>query len=281
MTRATACLLLSMVALTGDGKAASLRPETLEAWARYVAATELRIETELSSRNGFLVQDFLPAADASRARMAHGDGLVFTAKLVTESPSGRAVKIPKGLAHHWVGSVLIPGAELDDVLEWLISYDDHQRYFDEVTDSALVSRDGDTFEISLRLRRKKIITVHYNTDHVVHYRRHGRDRVSTVSRATRIAEIDAPGTESEREKPVGKDRGFLWRLNSYWRIQQTDRGVIVEIETLSLSRGVPRAVKWLVSPYLSSVPRESLEATLLPIRAANTKRQVLNSAGRD
>jgi hypothetical protein len=42
---------------------------------------------------------------------------------------------------------------------------------------------------------------------------------------------------------------------------------VVECESLSLSRGVPAAVRFLVGPYLDSVPRESLESTLAPIRS--------------
>ena len=84
--------------------------------------------------------------------------------------------------------------------------------------------------------------------------------------ATRIAELDAAGEPTEREKAAGDDRGFLWRLRSYWRFQEVPGGVIVELESVSLSRGIPRAFRWIVGRYLDSVPRESIEATLAPIR---------------
>ena len=42
--------------------------------------------------------------------------------------------------------------------------------------------------------------------------------------------------------------------------------MVVECESLSLSRGVPAALRLFVGPLLDSVPRESLESTLLPIR---------------
>ena len=126
--------------------------------------------------------------------------------------------------------------------------------------------DGDDFRIFLRLRRKKIVTVHYNTEHFVRYTHHGGGRMSSASYATRIAEIENAGAAAESEKALGDDRGFLWRLNSYWRFEQAWGGVIVELESVSLSRGVPVAVRWLVGRYLDSVPRESLEATLEPIQ---------------
>jgi hypothetical protein len=171
------------------------------------------------------MQDSLPEADAKQARRKLRAGEVFSTKLET-AVDGRAIDVPSGLVHHWLGSVFIPNARVDELVEWLQDYDEHHRYFDEVESSRLVSRDGDDFRIFLRLRRKKVVTVHYNTDHFVRYTRHGEGRTSSVSYATRIAEL----------------------------------------ESVSLSRGVPVGVRWLVGGYLDSVPRESLEATLLPIQ---------------
>ena len=80
--------------------------------------------------------------------------------------------------------------------------------------------------------------------------------------ATRIAELDGAGTPREREKPVGRDRGFLWRLNTYWRYQQVDEGVIFEVESLSLSRGIPRLLRWMVSPLVNRTAQDVLTQTL-------------------
>ncbi len=235
------------------------RVETVAAWDRAVEETEARISRELSSRAGFLATDFLSAGqrrDASRALEA---GEVYTTKLPVE------VEIPHGMAHHWLGAVFVPGADVDEVVSWLQEYDQHDQRFGDVEDSRLLSRTDDRFEVFLQLRRKKIVTVHYATEHEVIYRRHDSGRYTSASRATRIAEIDDAGTPDEREKPPGSDRGFLWRLHSYWRFQEVAGGVVVECESLSLSRGIPAAVRWIVAPYLDSVPRESLESTLLPI----------------
>jgi len=238
---------------------AALGGETLAAWDRAVSATESRIEGELSSNAGFLAIDFLPSEERREASRVLEAGEVYTFKLPV------SVDIPHGMAHHWLGAVFVPGAEVDEIVRWLQEYDAHDRRFADVEDSRLLARNGDTFEIFLRLRRKKIVTVHYATEHEVVYRRHGSGRFSSASRALRIAELEAAGTADEREKAPGDDRGFLWRLHSYWRFQQVAGGVIVECESLT-SRGVPAAVRWVVAPLLNSVPRESLEATLLPIR---------------
>jgi hypothetical protein len=236
------------------------RAETLAAWERAVALTESRIARELSSSSGFLATDFLDAEEKKDVSRAFEAGEVYTKKLPVD------VDIPHGMAHHWLGAIFVPGADVDEVVSWLQEYDDHGRRFREVEESRLLSRNGDTFEIFLRLRRQKIVTVHYATEHEVVYQRHDSGRYSSVSRARRIAELEDAGTPEEREKPPGSDRGFLWRLHSYWRFQQIDGGVVVECESLSLSRGVPAALRLFVGPLLDSVPRESLESTLLPIR---------------
>lgn len=253
------------VAIARLAGSAELKPGTLAAWEQYRELTEARIASELSSDRGFLAEDFLPPAGASRARQTLAAGEVFVSRLETHN-QGKPIGVPEGMIHHWVGSILLPGADLARVLAWVQDYDEHEKYFDEVERSRLLSREGDVFWIFLRLRRKKIVTVYYNTEHLVKYTRHGGNRVSSRSTATRIAELDEPGTPGEREKPLGRDNGFLWRLNSYWRFQQKEGGIIVECESISLSRSIPILLSWLIRGYVESVPRESLERTLISIR---------------
>jgi hypothetical protein len=163
------------------------------------------------------------------------------------------VEVPKGRVHHWLGSALVWGATLDEVLAWAQDYDRHQEVFDDVEESRLISRDGDRFEIALRLKRTKGVTVRYDTEHVVSYRRIAASRAFSESRSTRIAQL-------------GGDSGFLWRLNTYWRFEEIEAGVVIECETVSLSRDIPLGFRWLVAPFLRSVPRESLKSALSGMR---------------
>ena len=55
-------------------------------------------------------------------------------------------------------------------------------------------------------------------------------------------------------------------MNSYWRFSEEENGVFVECESLSLSRSIPFGLAWLIGRYVDSVPRESLESTLLSIK---------------
>ena len=255
-------LLLALSVVT-PSVAAELQPKTLAAWENYVRLTEQRIDTELQDQNRFLVMDFAGNRDA---RTLLRSGQIRIQKLKTTGQGGREIGVDNGMIHHWIGAVFVPGARLDALISWVQDYDRHQDYFQEVEKSSLLSRQGDTFEIYFKLRRKKIITVVYNTYHTALYRPHDARRVSSRSFTTKIAELDKPDTPQEKEKPVGNDSGFLWRLNSYWRFQEADGGVYVECESVSLSRSIPFGFGWLIRGFVESVPRESLENTLTSLR---------------
>jgi hypothetical protein len=243
-----------------------LKSETLRAWDRYVELTEKRRNAELDSKRGFLVGDFLPSSARNELREKVRSGGVYSRKMVTLDEERKEIDIPSGMIHHWYGAIFVPGVKLADVLSWVQNYSYSHRHYDEVESSRLLSRDGDVFRIFLRLKRTKVITVHYNTEHEVVYTSHGEGRASSRSYSTKLAEIEAADGPREREKPQGNDSGFLWRLNSYWRFQQQGGGVMVDCETVSLSRSIPKAMEWMIKSYLESVPRESLEQTLVPIR---------------
>ena len=264
MLRGGLAVLLA-AAGTASLAAAELHDETIAAWQRYLEATEQRIDRELAVGGRFLVQDFRD--DAAGARRDVLAGNVRIDKLETRDADGNRIKVPKGAIHHWRGSVLIPGATLDDVLHGLMHGADLTRMQNGVVESRVLDRDGDRLDVFLKLRRKQLITVHYNTEHRVRYTRHRPGAASSRSVSTRIAELADVGSPAEREKPIGRDRGFMWRLNSYWRYQQTDAGVIVECESVSLSRSIPRAIRWMATPIVNRTARQVLTRTLTSMAA--------------
>jgi hypothetical protein len=111
-----------------------------------------------------------------------------------------------------------------------------------------------------------VITVTYNTEHVIEYTRIRGTRALVRSVAARITELADAGTAQEREKPAGDDSGFLWRLNAYWRYEAVPGGVIVECESVSLSRAVPVIVRPVANPIVDRIARESLHRTLSSLR---------------
>lgn len=251
--------------------AADLQPKTVKAWEEYVAYTEARIERELGSDQGFFVHDFLSPSEAAKARRIVLSGEIYSDKLKTQNEEDKKIDVPKGLIHHWLGAILIPDAEIGGVVDLLQDYPSFARQFQEVVESHLLSVNGNVSHVFLKLHRKKIRTVHYNTEHEVELRTGEPDRASSRTVATRIAQLENPDTPEEREFPPGHDSGYLWRLNSYWRFKQVDEGVIVECESLSLSRGIPAAMGWFVNPFTQSIPKQTLKATLDSIRTGLTK----------
>jgi hypothetical protein len=255
------CLLVPFTAA-----AATLQSRTLEAWNGYVRLTEARIESELQSSSGFLRVDFMKAIDAAKVWGMLKNGKVYIEPVHTLDGEGHEFHLQGGMIHHWYGAIFIPDTKVDSLVRWIQDYDHHSRYFKDVERSKLLSRHDNTFLIYLRLTRTKLVTVHYNTNHKAVYRSHGPGRVSSQSVALKIAEIENAGTPFETEEPEGVDSGFMWRLNSYWRFLERDNGVVVECESVSLSRSIPYGLGWLVRQYVSSVPRESLESVLTSIR---------------
>ncbi|MGA7223803.1 MAG: hypothetical protein WBX16_13150, partial [Candidatus Acidiferrales bacterium] len=69
-------------------------------------------------------------------------------------------------------------------------------------------------------------------------------------------------------EPEGHDRGFLWRMNTYWRFEEKDGGTYIECQAISLTRDIPTGLGWMVGPFVTSVPKESLNFTLSTVRAA-------------
>jgi hypothetical protein len=189
--------------------------------------------------------------------------------LETRDASGAVIETPDGLIHHWIGAVFIPRATLAMVLALVQDYDRHQEiYKPEVVRSHLIKHDGNDYQIFYRLREKKVITVTLNTNHDVLYFPIDATHCRSRSVATRIAEVADADQPTEREKPVGHDGGFLWRMNSYWRFEQKDGGVFVEVESVSLTRDIPLGLGWLIKPFVTSIPRESLVMTLGATRSA-------------
>ena len=52
-----------------------------------------------------------------------------------------------------------------------------------------------------------LASAQFNIEQTVEYVRPGGDRAWSRIEATRIAELDDPGSPNEREKPIGNDSG--------------------------------------------------------------------------
>jgi hypothetical protein len=261
-----AAVALANAALPVAAAASTLTPKTKAVWDRYQALVNSRVDGELADPNRFLVQDFFAPAERQQIRRRLEAGEIVIKKM---SLAQFKQNVPDGEIHHWWGAVLAPNVKLDELLSVLKDYDHHAGKFEEVERSRLLSKSDDRYKFLLRLRRSKaFVTVSYNTEQEAVYTVHGPGRVSSRSVATKIAQLDDAGTPEERELPLGQDSGYLWRLASWWRFQQTERGVIVELESASLSRDIPTIVNFIpgLSGYIRNTPKESLHSVLSSVR---------------
>jgi hypothetical protein len=264
-----------------DVMTVDLEPKTQEAFNRYLQVTEARIAKEVTRPGAFLYLEGLPESQRSGILASLRQGNMYIATLETQDASGSDLEVPDGLIHHWIGAVLIPGATLPQVLALAQDYDHHQDiYKPEVVRSRLVHRDGNDYQIYYRLREKKVITITLDTNHDVQYFPIDATHCRSHSTATRIAEVADADQPGEHEKPVGHDGGFLWRMDSSWRFEEKDQGVYVEVESISLTRDIPMGLGWLIKPFVTSIPRESLVMTLGATRSAVEDRIQKRSVGR-
>ncbi len=258
-------LLLSAAAASADAPG----PGTVAAWEQYYTWANRKVGQEMSDPRRFLIEDFLPAAEQASIRKELNSGIIVVRRMTGCIPRGTKFRVPHGEIHHWWGAVLVPNVKLADVIGFAQDYGHQAERFADIEKSRLLKKEDDHFEFFFRLRRTKaFVTVYYNTWQECSYFPRGNGRVWSRSRATKIAELANPGTPNEREKSPAEDRGYLLRLVSWWRFEQTDKGVIVECESASLSRDIPMIVSLIpgVASYIRSTPRESLESVLSTIR---------------
>jgi hypothetical protein len=261
-----AIVMLVAVESALPATSAQLPRERLDAWEEYVRLTEGRIASELAGGGDFLVQDFEGGQQSAEARAELLAGELVVSKMTTRRADDEKVDVPGGMIHHWRGAILIPGVTLDEVLEDVMYPDTAEYQQEDVLETRVLDRGDDWLDLYLKLERSKIVTATYNTEHRVEYTRHSGGRASSRTIATYVRELDDAGTPREREKAEGDDRGFLWRLNSYWRYEQVEEGVLVECESLTLSRSIPFFIAPFVRPMVTGVAKESMDRTLTGLR---------------
>ncbi|MBL8173779.1 MAG: hypothetical protein JNK48_03870 [Bryobacterales bacterium] len=234
--------------------AATLEPATDRFYLNYLQSIEKRME----KRPQFLLID---QVSGLRQRVKGGELFAEERRPQSEPPGG--------LIHHYEGAVFIPNATVSQVLEVVQNYDNHKRYYaPEVMDSKTIQRDGSDFRIRLRLLKKKVITVVLETEHKVRYKQVDPQKWESVSRSTKISEVEHAGSPREEQQAPGTGHGFVWRLDSFWRFQEADGGTYVECTSVSLSRDIPFGMGRMIRPIIADLPFESLRGVLANTRKA-------------
>jgi len=240
----------------------------LATFDRYVGAVEARLELQYRSRVAFLA-----------GMSAENETKVRRGEFVVERVATPGVSLQGAMLHDWRGTAFAPGAKAADFERIMRDFGAYPWvYAPEVLSAKGAAVDGNhaqvpTFQLTMRVRQKHVITVVMDTSYDVTFGRLDAARGWSLSRSTRVAEIEGAGTAHERVLGASEEHGFLWRLNTYWSYEERDGGLYVQVESVSLTRAVPRGLGWAVGPYVESIPRESLEFTLQATCAALKNRK--------
>lgn len=244
--------LLLLVGAATPLRAAQPTPAATAAFNAYARTVEERLAGQHGSANAFLALQASNPEGTVKLRK----GEVIIEKLTPPT----SAEISGSLLHHWRGTAFVPGVRIADferVMQNIPAYP--QIFSPQVLEAQLVARSGDQLKASMRLRQKHVITVVLDTLYDITY---GRLDAQHGYSSTRISEIYAPGTSSERSLSPDEEQGFLWRLNTYWSYEEKDGGLYLQMEAVSLTRSIPFGLGWAIRPYIESIPRESLEFTL-------------------
>lgn len=227
--KASAAAMLALaLGNAAPARAAALQAETIAAWDTHVAVVEKSLTVDRP----------VPPAGALL---------------------GTSTGVPGGTIHEWRGSVRIPDMTVQRLVQALTDPGLPPPQ-DDVVESRVLTKNGLSLRVYLKLVRHALVTATYETEHDVRFVCVSPGLATSTSVATRIVEVG------------DSDRGFLWRLNSYWRYRQVGPDVEVDVVSLSLSRSVPMLLAPIANPIANRVARESLFKTLDAVRQFGASR---------
>ena len=237
-------------------QSAELKPETAAAFDRYVKLSEATMQARSTPEN-FLWLDQHPK---EKTMVWMSQSFVIPQETLDH---GEKIVAPDGSIQHWLGVTYLELATLERVRAMLLNYADYKNFFKEqIIESKLIKHEDPHFDAFLRLHKKQITQVVLNVNLTAEYKTLDPKHATIVSRSTRISEADS------KERSPENQNGYLWRLNIYWRLEQSDVGVFVELETISLSPATGTLHPGRYLNGFQSFPRELTSAFIAGLEAA-------------
>ena len=225
-------------------------PAAVSGFDSYIRQVEARLDQQHRGPEGFLARE-----DSTRLRK--GEPII---ERVT--PSSGA-DLPGALLHHWRGTAFAAGARAADFERLMKNFPAYpERFSPQVVRAHVIGRQGDQYKVLLRVRQHHVITVVMDTAYDITFGRRDGEQGYSIARSTGISEIKSPGSSDERALKPEEQHGFLWRMNTYWSYAEKDGGLYMQIESVTLTRSIPRGLGWVIGPFVESIPRESLQFTL-------------------
>jgi hypothetical protein len=260
-------LVLALVALLSAPRQSSaneLKEETKAAWENYIGSyiSSSCLRAEVSAKeSAFLRVNELPQGSV---RLRAGETLVWREK------GDHPPRVPHGLIHDSIGAIFIPNVTIADVLAVTRDYDRYSEIYSPAVIKAKTLRSTRTDDDFSMLLMQKVVFVtaalqgEFETRYVQIDSRHWY----SLSNSTSLQAIEHFGQPDMRILPQDRGPGYVWRLLSLAKFEETNDGVYIELEALGLSRDVPTVLRWLVEPIVERLPKDSMRATLEETRKA-------------
>jgi hypothetical protein len=265
--RLRVAFLVAAMLLPVRAHAANLKAETVAAWDEYIQSVNVTLQDRVRPGGSFLWTYDEP----ERIAKVHRGEIV-----VAPAPGPSPRKVPGGLIHHWIAAAFLPDVKLDDILEITEDYDRYKEFYrPSVIASKTVARGDSKDNFSMQVMNKGFfLKTMLDADYQSSNMRLTDRRFYSVSRSTRVQEIEDYGQPSQHRMPEGQGGGYIWKLFSIGRLAQRDGGVYIELEAIALSRDIPAALRFVVDPIVRSVSRNALLTSL-----AQTEEAVCGRSG--
>jgi hypothetical protein len=262
MTFRSALLQLMIVfGAVGSSYAAELDQQALAAWRNYIASATLHMQDRLAGKSPFLWADEDPAR---RLQLKSGEIVV--------SPLGNThpLPVPRGLIHHWIGAVFIPGARIKDLDNVVGDYGRYsEMYRPSLIKAELLDSTADEQKLSiLWVQRVLLVTAAFYTEMDSKFCALNSRQGYMTFTTTRVQQIENYGEKDERRLAQDEGSGYLWRLVSFARFEERDGGLYLELEVIGLSKDLPGSLRLLFKPVIEHIPRQALTAKLEQTRQA-------------
>jgi hypothetical protein len=244
----TGAVLTILLLLLGAARseASELERGTLQAWDAYVLTVNLTMVDRTTGHSPFLWVDESPELGR---RVRAGEVLVAGHDLR---------KVPHGLIHHWVGAIFLPNVTLDTAACVLNDYDHYEDFYRPIVVRSKLLERTDDYEKATILMMQKVfsVTAAVEADDEVHIIKLDANKMYSLSSSVRLQAVANYGREDERLLPEDRGPGYVWRTVGITRLEQRDGGVYVEMETITLTRDIPAAFRWLITPLTERLPRD-------------------------
>jgi hypothetical protein len=252
--------LVVLLSFPTKSAATDLKEKTLTAWDGYMRSACLSTEARAKD-SPFLRISELPE------RLLHVQAGEIP---VWREGADQPKKVPHGLIHDWIGAVFIPKATIADVLLVTRDYEHYAEiYKPAVIEAKKVSSMGNDDRFFMLLVHKALfVTAAVKGEYETRYVQVDAKHWYSISQSTRLQAIENVGQPDMRVFPPDQGPGYVWRLFSLGKFEESDGGVYIELEALGLSRDVPILFRWLVQSIVEQLPRNSMRRTLEETRNA-------------